>query len=428
MDSFQNISLEVFWALMLILLLVILSALFSGSETAFTAASTRHYLLAKRGNRRAIILLKLRSRMDRLIAFLLLGNNFVNILASALATSLLIGAFGDAGIYYATLIMTGVILIFAEILPKTIAVKYADRLALRLSPLIRVLMFITLPILWLLQLILWLLSKPWGFDLFQNIAQDHSEESLRGAIEMQDDNDRDEKQMLHSILDLDDIPVANVMTHRKDVEIIDLSHPPAEIIDQILESPYSRFPLIDGSYEEIIGIIHIKPLMAEYHRSKGKKLTRKNIMSAASKPWFVPDSTFLDDQLKYFQNRQEHFAIVVDEYGVFLGVVTLEDILEEIVGNIDDESDDQSALATKQRDGSYRTDGTTPIRDLNRDFNWSLPDDKAATIAGLIIHEARTLPKKDQIFSFYGYRFKIIEMGKTRIISLHITPPSEPKN
>ncbi len=279
----------------------------------------------------------------------------------------------------------------------------------------------------ILQGILWLISRPFGLNLFKNIAQNtaanEQDEILRGAIEMHDKavTSTDEKQMLHSILDLDNIDASNVMTHRRDVEILDLTQPATEILDQVMASSFSRFPLIDGKHEEIIALVHAKHLMSEYRRCKGR-ISRKDILRIATKPWFVPDNTSLKEQLKSFQERREHCSIVVDEYGMFLGIITLEDILEEIVGNIDDESDNQS-VGTKHKDGYYIVEGSVPIRDLNRDLGWVLPDNHAVTIAGLVMHEARTLPQKDQIFSFHGYRFKILKMEKTRIASIHITPP-----
>ncbi len=421
----MNFSDDVFTAILIVLLLVIVSAFFSGSETALTATSARPYLDAKRGDKRAIILIAIKKRMDRLIATILLGNNFVNILASSIATSVLIGLFGTTGVVYATLIMTSVILIFAEILPKTIAFKYADAIALRIARLMQILLFLLMPILWVIQAILWLLLRPLGLNITDNYQEDenNSTDILRGAIEKHDQvaPSEDEKKMLHSILDLEDVNVSKVMRHRSDVKMLDLGLSASEMIDEMMESPYSRFPLIDGNIEEIVGVINAKQLLIEYRKKKGK-MARKDVFSIAIKPWFVPESALLKDQLKSFQKRREHFSVVVDEYGVFLGIVTLEDVLEEIVGNIVDESDIQVS-GLEMRQGRYIVDGNVPIRDLNRELEWNLPDEPATTIAGLIIHEARILPKKDQIFAFFGFRFKILKVEKTRILSLQITPP-----
>ncbi len=415
---------EIITTILIVLLLIVISGFFSGSETAITASSARPYLDAKRGNKRAIILIALKKRMDRLIAAILLGNNFVNILASSLATSLLIGMFGGRGVVYATLIMTVSIVLFAEILPKTIAVRYADAISLRIAGFMRLLLFLLFPILLIVQAVMWLLLRPFG--LHSNAISEDSDSStdiLRGAIEMRDDAlpSDDEKKMLNSILDLEDVNVSKVMVHRREVKMLDLNSDVSQMVDIVMDSTFSRFPLFDDNIEEIIGVVNAKQLLSEFRRQKGN-MTRKDVLAMAGKPWFVPETALLKYQLKSFQKRHEHFSVVVDEYGVFLGIVTLEDVLEEIVGNIIDESDADVA-GLEKRNGRYIVDGNVAIRDLNRELGWQLPDDDATTIAGLVIHEARILPKKDQRFVFFGFRFKILKVEKTRILSLQITPP-----
>ncbi len=412
---------------LILIVLLIISGFFSGAETAFTATSARTYLDAKRGDKRAIILLKLKSRMERLIAAILLGNNFVNILASSIATSVLIGLFGKAGVVYATLIMTMMILIFAEILPKTIAVKYADVIAVRIASFMRVLLFMLMPIIWLIEGFLWLFLRPFGLHLSHAPHNDdeHHTEILRGAIEMHDQavpSDAD-KKMLHSILDLDDVNVSKVMTHRSEVTILDLEDTVKDMVEKVSDSPYSRFPLVDGDIEEIIGVVNAKQLLSEFRRHKNR-MGRKDLLTVASKPWFVPESALIKDQLKSFQERREHFSVVVDEYGVFLGVITLEDVLEEIVGNIVDESDSVPE-GIELIDGNYIIEGNMPIRDLNREMGWDLPDENATTIAGLVMYEARILPKKDQVFAFFNFRFKILKVARNRVLSVQITPPQK---
>jgi len=415
-----------FIAVAAIIALLLISAYFSGSETALTAASRlRIHQLAKQGNRRAKLVIDLFDRKERLIGAILLGNNLVNILASVLATYALLILFGDAGVAYATVIMTLLIVIFAEVLPKTYAIGNADRMALAVAPTIRVIVILLSPVTHAIQWLVRATVRPFGIELSAELGVSHREEELRGAIDMHEGADpeiRQERQMLRSILDLDDVEVEEIMTHRKNVTMIDADDPPDRIVDQALASPYTRIPLYSDDPDNIVGVMHAKPLLREL-RAHGDRKEAFDIIAVAAKPWFIPETTTLLDQLQAFRNRREHFAIVIDEYGAVMGIVTLEDILEEIVGSIEDEQDIAVPGVRPQADGSCIVAGTVTLRDLNREFEWNLPDDRAATLAGLILYEARRIPEPGQVFIFYGFRFEILRRQRNQISSVRVTPP-----
>jgi Mg2+/Co2+ transporter CorB len=409
-----------------IIVLLLISGFFSGSETALTAASRqRLHQLAKLGDRRAQVVLNLFDRKDRLIGAILLGNNVVNILASVLATYALLIFLGDAGVAYATLIMTLLIVIFAEVLPKTYAIGNADRTALAVAPIIRILVFLLSPFTRAIQLLVRLSLRPFGVTLSDELSMTQSEDELRGAIDLHEGPDPDvrhERLMLRSILDLDEVAVEDVMTHRRNVTLINTDDPVGDIIDQALSSPYTRIPLYRNDPDNIVGVLHAKPLLREMH-AKGQEMSADDILELAAKPWFIPETTTLLDQLQAFRERREHFAIVIDEYGAVMGIVTLEDILEEIVGSIEDEHDVAVPGARRQPDGTYIISGSVTLRDLNREFEWALPDDAASTLAGLILHEARRIPEPGQVFTFYGFRFEILRRQRNQITSIRVRPP-----
>ena len=411
-----------------IAVLLVLSGIFSGSETALTAASQpRMHLLQKRGDRRAGIVTALFAEKEKMIGAILLGNNLVNILASALATSLLIGYFGEAGVVYATAAMTILILIFGEVMPKTYAFKNADRVALAIAPFFRFVVAVLAPVTHTIIVVITTAMRLLGIkygDGDELLSQ--AQERLRGAIELHQGDApavRQERIMLRSILDLSDVDVGEVMHHRRDLRMVDADLPASEIIEQIVESPYTRIPLWRNDPDNIIGVLHAKALLRQVHAHRGD-LDRIDIDAVTTTPWFIPESTSLLNQLQAFRRRREHFALVVDEYGSLEGVVTLEDILEEIVGDIADEHDIVPVGVRPQTDGSYLIDGRVTIRDLNRRFDWTLPDDDAATIAGLVIQVGRMIPDQGQIFTFDGFRFEVINRRGNRLASIRVTPPT----
>lgn len=408
-----------------IILLLLFSAFFSGSETALTAASrARMHRLAEEGNRRARLVLRLTEDRERLIGAVLLGNNLVNIMASALATSLFLALFGDAGVVYATLIMTAVVLIFSEVAPKTFAITNTDRVALAVAPLLRVVTVLFGPVTAAVQFIVRHSFRLFGLnvDASQQVLSAHEE--LRGAINLHHHEGsvvKIDRDMLGGILDLRDLGVSDIMVHRKSIVMIDAAQPNSDIISHALASPHTRIPLWRDEQENIVGVLHAKDLLRALASVEWKP-DAIDILSIANKPWFVPDTTTLQDQLNAFLRHKTHFSLVVDEYGALMGLITLEDILEEIVGEISDEHDIEVAGVRMQPDGSVVVNGSVPIRDINRAFEWSLPDDEATTIAGLVIHEARTIPEVGQTFTFHGFRFEILRRQRNQVAQLRIAP------
>ncbi len=408
---------------LVIALLLILSAFFSGSETAFTAASkVRLIAKEKDGNKRAGLVNRIRSKKDRMIGALLLGNNLVNILASALATSVLIKLFGDAGVVYATLVMTMLVLIFAEVLPKTYALHHAESMALRLAPIIRIVIFVFAPVTEAVTWIVRLCLKIIGVDISKVGAGSHLE-LLRGAIEMHhgpEDETQEQRAMLRSILDLADVDVEEIMVHRKNVTMIDVDQSLQDIVDMVLSSPYTRLPLWKGDQDNITGLLHVKLLLKELNRCGGD-VAQINLENAVMPPWFIPEATDLYEQLQAFRARKEHFSIVVDEYGAFMGIVTLEDILEEIVGDIDDEYDQSVPGVRKVSAGTYLINGDVTIRDLNREFEWGLPDEEYATLAGLVLNESQIVPDVGQSFVFHGFRFDVAARQRNQLTKIRVS-------
>ena len=408
-----------------IVLLLILSAFFSGSETALTAASrSRMHALELQGDRRAARVNRLRGQMERVIGAILLGNNLVNILGSALATSLLIALFGDSGVVYATIAMTALVVLFGEVMPKTYAINNADRAARAVAPLMQPVVVLFGPVTRVVQLFVRGVFRLFGVKVVAGIGTESTEEELRGAIDLHAGSGAEVRHagaMLHSILDLEEVEVSDIMVHRRNVVMIDADQPPAKIVEDVLNSPYTRLPLWRGEPDNIVGVLHVKALLRAM-QANGGSANGLDLVALAAAPWFIPDTTSLLDQLQAFRSRHEHFALVVDEYGALMGIVTLEDILEEIVGDIADELDISVAGVKVEADGSYTVNGLVTIRDLNREFGWRLPDEEASTIAGLVLHEARRIPEKGQVFVFHGFRFEVLERQRNQIKTLRITP------
>ncbi|WP_419905937.1 HlyC/CorC family transporter [Kiloniella sp.] len=419
---------ELILSISAIVVLLIISAFFSGAETSMTASSKpRMHTLEQSGDNKAKVVNKLWSAKERLIGSILLGNNLVNILASALATSVLIRTFGEAGVIYATLAMTALILIFAEVLPKTYALRHSDKAALASAPILRPIVFILGPIALAVETIVHLLLTLFTAKERDLDNSDIAEEELRGAIDLHEGEGEEvkhERAMLRSILDLDDVEVDEIMTHRQDINSSDIDQDPAAIIKDVLSSPYTRIPLWQERPDNIVGVLHAKGLLRALRAQEGE-LDRETLLSIASEPWFIPESTSLLSQLHAFRDRHAHFAIVVDEYGEVQGIVTLEDILEEIVGDISDEHDVDIEGVQTISENEFVINGTVTIRDLNRQFEWKLPDDEAATLAGLILFEARQIPQVGQAFVFHNMRFEILERKRHQLTSIRVSSLSE---
>lgn len=407
--------------------LVSISGFFSAGETALTAASKgRMAMLEKEGIKGAAMVNELRRNKDRFIGAMLLGNNLMNVLSSALATSVLLSVFGPTGIVYATAIMTIMVLIFAEVLPKTYALQHADILAMRLAPFVKLSVFLLSPLTDVVSAIARFVLRLFGVNEKKQSLHERTEE-LRGAIELHKapiDSVAVQRSMLKSILDLGDVDVEEVMTHRSNIVFIDADAPINDILRQIFNSSYSRFPVYRDTTENIIGTVHVKSVLQAWSNAPSGA-DYIDVDALITVPWFVPETTTLFDQLQAFRDKQSHMAIVVDEYAALLGLVTMEDILEEIVGDIIDEKEVHVSGVQIQPNGSYIINGDVTIRDLNREFDWDLPDDEDyATIAGLIIHEAKTIPNVGQIFTFFGFRFKILKRQRNQIIQVRVYAPS----
>lgn len=412
----------------IILFLIILSGTFSGSETALTATSpSRIHRLAKEGNKRAKVIEKLIDNTEILIGAILLGNNLVNILASALATAFFIRIFGEIGVVYATLVMTVVILVFADVLPKTYAISNPERVALKAAPFVKLVVMLFAPFMTLVQYIVRGSLKMFGIAIVgQKLFSAHDE--IRGAISFQAHEGgliKYNKDMLDSILDLQDVQLEDVMVHRKNVEMINADDNCDDIFAQLVNSPHTRLPLWRQDPDNIIGVIHAKEVLRAIKANGG---SAKNIdfTKIAHEPWFVPETTSLQEQLALFLAKNSHFALVVDEYGDFMGVTTLEDILEEIVGEIYDEHDTSSEEIEPLKNGSVIVRGDTAIRDLNRQFNWNLSDEHVTTIAGYVIDIAETIPLPGQRFTQTspapGFTFEVLKRRRNQITSILIIP------
>ena len=419
---------ELLFSILGVLVLLVLSALFSGSETALTAVSrARLHQLERRGMRRAARVNRIIARPERLIGTILLGNNLVNILASALATSVLIALFGKAGVAYATMIMTALVVIFAEVLPKTYALNRPNRTALAAAPLISPIVTALGPVTDLIQAVVRGLLALFGAIMRGKDEIADASEELRGALALHARDGamvKSDRDMLDGILDLSDVEVSEIMIHRKNMVMMDADRPAGDIAKELLATPYSRVPLWQGDMDNIIGILHAKDLLRAISAAQNDTAAAPGLRSLLRAPWFVPETTSLIAQLNAFRARREHFALVVDEYGALMGMVTLEDILEEIVGDISDEHDvSRSATVRREAGGSYMVDGVVTVRDLNRDFDWELPEDDAATIAGLVIHIARRIPDIGERFELEDFSFEVMRRLRNQITAVRIRPP-----
>ncbi len=377
--------------------------------------------LEKQGDIRATLVTTLISKRDRLIGTLLIGNNLVNISASAIATSLFLKLFGDSGIAWATLVMTVVVVIFGEVMPKSWAFLNADRFALAVAPMVRIIVLLFAPFAAVVAYIVRLILRIFGVYLEAGEPMLSAHEEIRGAVEVlarEGSVVKDDRYRFGGILDLHELEISDIMIHRTQMLSINGGDSAEAIIRQVTESPYTRMPVWRDDPENIVGIVHARDVLRFIARNED--LSRFDVMKIASKPWFVPENTSLKDQLNAFLRRKAHIAVVVDEYGEVRGLITLEDILEEIVGEISDEHDIDVAGVQTQADGSVIVEGSVPIRDVNRALDWELPDDEATTVAGLVIHEAQMIPEEKQAFTFYGKRFVVMRREKNRITKLRI--------
>ncbi len=406
----------------IVLLLLIVSGFFSGSETALTAASRSRMLAAeKAGDKRAGLVSRLLNMRERLLGGILLGNNFVNILASSIMAGLMLSIFGEAGIIYATIITTVLILIFAEVLPKTYAISQPNKTALKVARPIRLIIAILAPIVSVVQMIVNGTLRLFGVDTKASAWT--AVDDIKGAVDLHLEEGgmaKRARDQIYGVLEIGELTVEEVMIHRKNLIMMDIDQPADQIVKEFLNSGHSRIPLYKEDPENVVGVLHAKDILKALSKVNGnfsaidpKKISRD--------VWFIPETTSVVKQLRAFQHKREHFALVVDEYGSLMGVLTLEDILEEIVGDIQDEYDDGLDGIKRLKDGGAVVRGDVAVRDLNRAMDWNLPDEEAVTIAGLVIHESQTIPEAGQTFAYYGYRFEIKERERNQIRLLKIT-------
>ena len=412
--------------------LLLISAFFSGSETALTAAS-RGMLKAQadKGSRGAKAALSVTDDSESMIGALLLGNNIANILSAALTTALLTDLFGSKGVALATVMVTVLVLVFAEVLPKTIAIISPVPVAILVGPVVKLLIMLFTPIVTMVRAFVRLILRVFGLRADPNRHILALREEIAGAISLGHSEgavEKEDRDRLLGALDLADRTVDEIMRHRRETEMIDADLAPEEIVSLMLASSHSRLPVFRGSDENILGVVHAKDLLREVerlshiHETHNQAMAALDVVKVAMKPYFIPDTTTLDEQMREFLKRRTHFALVVDEYGTLQGLITLEDILEEIVGEITDEFDlvDKSNALKRADDGSYLVEGAMTIRDLNRATDWNLPDDEANTVAGLVIHEAQMIPAQGQAFSFHGFRFEVVTRRENRLTRLKV--------
>jgi len=406
--------------------LLFLSGLTSGTETAMTGASrARLRSLAEEGNRRARLVNRLLSDRERLISTLLLGNNAFNIVAAAMATELFLRLAGEAGVAYASLVMTILVVIFAEVLPKTWAIRHPEGFAITLAPIVSVFVVVLTPLTKFLGGIINIILRLFGAATSTApLAQAYEE--IRSTIELHKQEGeiaKHDRDMLGGILDLGEVAVADIMTHRRDMVMIDANASLDETVKLVEDNPFTRYPVWRDDPDHIVGYLHARDLLVAVKRAQ-ETSQPVDMDTLLSEPWFIPDTTSLKGQLLAFRQRRQHLALVVDEYGSIMGLVTLEDIIEEIVGDIVDEKDIEVQGVRVQADGSMLVDGKVTVRDLNRQFDWRLPDDEAATIAGLVIHEAQRIPEVGQAFSFHGFRFEVKARKGHQVTRLRLVPPA----
>ena len=409
-----------FTLLIILIILVLLSGFLSGSETAITATSKARIIYQKkRGNKRAGYVLKLLDKKDNVISTLLLSNNLVNILASSLATAFFYDIFGVEGIFYATIIMTVVIVIFAEVLPKTYALNRPKRTALLISPIIYYLNRLLFIFVFVINLIVRVIFRKNENDTKNNDIQ--SEEELKGVIDLYKTSNPDyeqEKEMLQSILQLNDITVEEIFTHRKNIYSIDSSIETKFIIEKINNSRFTRIPFWKDNPENIIGLLNVRTLNIDL---KNQEKSKEIIFDKITKPWFIPETTNLLEQLVEFRKRKEHLAFVVDEYGELLGLITLEDIIEEIVGEIVDEIDIPDNEFKVNNYGKIIINGEKNVRDLYKSLDLDPPESESSTIAGYILEISKKIPSYGESFTDNHFKFKILSHSRKQISRVEIS-------
>ena len=407
-------------------ILIILSGFFSSSETGLMAIN-RYRLkhLANSGHRGARLAQKLLTRPDRLIGLILLGNNMVNILAASIATVIAIRLFGDGGIWISTLVMTVIVLIFAEVAPKTVAALHPERIAFPASYVLVVLLKLLNPIVWLVNSFANLLLKPFGVKTDVVALERLNRDELRTLVTEGGHISNDHQRMLVNILDLEQASVEDAMVPRGDIVGIDLDDDWADILSQLTQTVYTRLPVYRESIDNVVGMLHIRTIISKL--SLGG-LNFEDLQRSVRRPYFVPEGTSLTRQLLEFQGKEQRMALVVDEYGDIQGLVTLDDILEEIVGEFTPEGRGRSRTMRRLDDGNYLVDGSTSVRTLNRRLDWNLPFDEAHTLGGLLIEEMEVIPEGKCSISIGAHIMTIVDIRDNVIHKVLIKPDRAPNH
>jgi len=407
--------------LITIIILILISGFLSGSETAITATSKARIISKfKKGNKPANYVKNIIDNKDSVISTLLLSNNLVNILATSLSTAFFYNLLGVTGIFYSTLLMTLLLVIFAEVLPKTYAINKPTRTALIIGPYIFYLNKTLSPFVYIINKIAnFFIGKKNIADY--KLIDEQSEEELQGVIDLYKTSNPDsehEKEMLQSILTLNDTTVEEIFTHRKNIYSINTELSLDEIIKKINLSRFTRIPLWKNNPENIIGLLNIRNLDIDIKNNINNK---QSVLDKINKPWFIPSSTNLLDQLVEFKKRKEHLAFVIDEYGELLGLISLEDIIEEIVGEIVDEIDAPLLKFSINNQGKINVEGTQNIKDLYKEFGLDLPDTDSSTIAGYVMDIAKKIPLYGEIINDQYFAYRITSHSRKQILRLEIS-------
>jgi Mg2+/Co2+ transporter CorB len=423
-----NIDGSLYGPLSFIFVCLVFSAVTSAAETSMMACSKpKLHALEKEGNRGARRVMRLTSEPETLLSTILTTNTLVNIMASSVTTGLFLHMFGEKGILYASLIMTFVVLLFSEVLPKTLATRNPEKFAMVLSLPMFGLIKLTRPITWFIRLATQAMMLLMGIRPGET-DPNFGEEDVRGAIGLGLHHgviEKPEHRMLDSILELDDLTVDEVMTHRSSLENINADLPPQALYDKVAASAHSRLPVWKDEPDNIVGIVHVKDFYRAYnaHVASGVPFDLTTVMQ---EPYFIPESAIVADQLLEFRKKRKHLALVVDEFGDIMGVLTLEDILEEIVGEIEDEHDVHRPLFTREDDGSLVVSGGMAVRDANREFGWNLPDDDAVTLGGLLIEVAQHIPATGEKVTVGGLTFEVMTKRRQAVSRVRVRPEAAP--
>ena len=408
-----------------LLVLILLSGFFSSSETGLMAINKyrlRH--LANKGHRGAKLAQNLLRKPDRLIGLILLGNNLVNILAAAIATVIGIRLFGSNGIWIASLVLTVVILIFSEVAPKTVAAIHPERIAFPASYVLYILLKILYPVVWLVNGLANFILKPFRVRTNVDLIEHLNREELRTLVKEGGERIPDDHQrMLINILDLEQATVEDVMIPRQDIVGIDLDDDWEEILLQLTQTVYTRMPVFRESIDQVEGLLHIRTVIAKLAHGA---LTFDELKRSVRRPYFIPEGTALTQQLLEFQRRERRMGLVVDEYGDIQGMVTLDDILEEIVGEYTTESLGKSRDIRRLDDGNYMVNGTVTLRTLNRNMDWDLPEDEASTLNGLLLEELGDIPSGKASLKIGPHIMTILEIKDNVIGKVLVKPERAP--